>query len=64
MVAGVWIGYFTEGGSPWLAAGVSVGLLIPFVILGWYAGKWGEQLGRQWYEARSDKGARELGQDR
>ena len=55
IVAGVLLGYFTQGGSPWLAVAVATGLLIPYVVLGWYAGKWGEQAGREWRAARSRK---------
>jgi hypothetical protein len=66
-IAGVLIGYLTEGGSLWLAIGVGTGLLIPSLILGWFAGKWGERLGRDWRdarEARSGKSTGELGEDR
>lgn len=58
------IGYFTLGGSPWLAVAVAAGLLVPYLIIGWYAGKWGVQLGSEWREVRSRERAGEIGEDR
>lgn len=52
VAGGVWLGYLTNGGPIWLPIVVSVVLAGTSGVLGWYAGAWGEQLGRELRERR------------